>query len=52
MDLTDEEKEIFKRMVDRFLADLQVDPPLTIRERRTLKKVQGYVEKPQIIGQD
>ena len=47
MKLTDEEKEILKRVLEWFLTT-PATPSLTIRERRTLKKVWEYVEtKPQ-----
>jgi hypothetical protein len=44
MDLTDEEKEALKGVLERLLARPLTGPPLTIRERRTLRKVQEYVE--------
>jgi hypothetical protein len=41
--LTDEEKEVLWRVLERSLSAV-APPPLTIRERRTIKRIQGYVE--------
>ena len=43
MVLTDEEKEILERVLERSLIPV-APPPLTIRERRTIKRIQEYVE--------